>query len=87
MPSPAYVYRDLFTADELRAMIVDLATNGRFTSLSGGAKSSTRDYLPFAQQLIELRAELDRLNGVTAANRIEQRLFKTGELTGNISIP
>lgn len=72
MPSPAFILRDLFTAAELTAMLKDLFQNGRFTSLEGGAKSSGIEYLPFPQQVIEIRAELDRLNGTTRPNRVEQ---------------
>ena len=72
MPSPAFILRDLFTAAELTAMLKDLFQNGRFTSLAGGAKSSGIEYLPFPQQVIEIRAELDRLNGTTRPNRVEQ---------------
>ena len=72
MPSPAFILRDLFTAAELTAMLKDLFENGRFTSLAGGAKSSGIEYLPFPQQVIEIRAELDRLNGTTRPNRVEQ---------------
>jgi hypothetical protein len=75
VPSPAFIYRDLFTVAELEAMIIDLATNGRFTSLSGGSKSGGIEHLPFMQQMIELRAELNRLQGTARAQRVEQRLF------------
>ena len=81
MPSPAYILRDLFTADELRALIKDLLTNGRFTSLSGGAKSSNIEYLPFDQQMIELRAELNRLTGATPPQKVEQRLYPFSDAT------
>ena len=75
MPSPAYLLRDLFTVAELQAAIKDLMTNGRFTSLSGSSKSSGIEYMPFEQQMIELRAELNRLLGITPPQKVEQRLY------------
>ncbi|NCX61641.1 MAG: hypothetical protein EBW84_02765 [Betaproteobacteria bacterium] len=75
MPSPAYLLRDLFTVDELKAAIKDLLMNGRFTSLSAGAKTSGIEYMPFDQQMIELRAELNRLLGTTPPQKVEQRLY------------
>tara|TARA_R110000868_G_scaffold143470_1_gene361652 strand:- start:127 stop:402 length:276 start_codon:yes stop_codon:yes gene_type:complete len=72
MPSPAYILRGLFTAAELTAMLKELFQFGRFTSLAGGAKNSGIEYMPFEQQVIEIRAELDRLNGTTRPNRVEQ---------------
>lgn len=70
MPSPAYILRGLFTAAELTAMLKDLFQNGRFTSLAGGAKSSGIEYLPFPQQVIEIRAELDRLNSAQLPSKV-----------------
>lgn len=70
MPSPAFILRDLFTAAELTAMLKDLFENGRFTSLAGGAKSSGIEYLPFPQQVIEIRAEIDRLNSTQLPSKI-----------------
>lgn len=82
MPSPAFILRGLFTSAELAAMLKDLFQNGRFTSLSGGAKSSGIEYLPFPQQVIEIRAELDRLAGTTLPQKVEQRIYPYG---GNIA--
>jgi hypothetical protein len=70
MPSPAFILRDLFTAAELTAMLKDLFQNGRFTSLSGASKSSGIEYLPFPQQVIEIRAELDRLNSTQLPSKV-----------------
>ena len=70
MPSPAFILRDLFTAAELTAMLKDLFENGRFTSLAGGAKSSGIEYLPFPQQVIEIRAEIDRLNSTQLPSKV-----------------
>lgn len=70
MPSPQFILRGLFAADELTAMLKDLFQNGRFTSLAGGAKSSGIEYLPFPQQVIEIRAELDRLNGTQLPSKV-----------------
>lgn len=70
MPSPAFILRDLFTAVELSAMLKDIFQNGRFTSLSGSAKSSGIEYLPFPQQVIEIRAELDRLNSTQLPSKV-----------------
>lgn len=78
MPSPAYIFRDLFTVAELQAMIIDIAQNGQITSLSGGAKSSTFDQIPVTQLLIELRAELNRLTGRGRAQKVQNRFVESG---------
>lgn len=70
MPSPQYLLKDLFTVEELEAMLKELFQFGRFTSLSGAAKSGGIEFLPFEQQMIEIRAELDRLNGEITPKKI-----------------
>jgi hypothetical protein len=74
MPSPAYIFRDLFTVAELQTMLRDLATTGRISSLGGAAKSSSFENIPYAQLLIELRAELNRLQGHCRAQKVVQLL-------------
>lgn len=70
MPSPAYLLKDAgYTVSELKTMLRDLFTNGRFTSVSGGAKSGGLEYLPFEQQMIEIKAEIQRLSGQVPANK------------------
>ncbi len=79
MPSPAFVFKDLFTAEELRTMLRELALTGRIQSLSGGQKSGSFSVLDPAQLAIELRAELNRLTGAPRVDRVEQRLFPCSE--------
>lgn len=70
MPSPAYILRGLFTAAELTAMLKELVQFGRFTSLAGGQKNNVIEYMPFDQQVIEIRAELDRLNSTQLPKKV-----------------
>lgn len=81
MGSPAYLFKDLFTAAELRAMLIELATTGMITSLSGGAKSGQFSRLDPMQLGIELRAELNRLGGVVPANKVYSD-FRTNLIDG-----
>ncbi len=70
MPSPAYLLRDLYTEAELTAMLKELFTTGIITAMSGAAKSGSFARLSPQQQAIELRAELDRLNGESVPKKI-----------------
>ena len=78
MPSPAYIFRDLFTVAELQTMIQELATGGRITSVSGSGKSASFEHIPFSQLMIELRAELNRLSGIGRASKVQQVLSPVG---------
>ena len=82
MPSPAFIFRDLFTVAELQEMITTAATTGRISSLGGAAKSSSFEHIPFDQLLIELRAELNRLQGRARAQKVVQVLTPIGSAPG-----
>jgi hypothetical protein len=70
MPSPAYLLRDLYTEDELKAMLKELFATGMITAMSGGQKSGSFARLSPERQAIELRAEIDRLNGEAIPKKI-----------------
>lgn len=59
-------------------MLMELATTGQITSLSGAAKSSSFSRLDPMQLGIELRAELNRLTGRTRAQKVQNRLIESG---------
>ena len=78
MPSPAYIFRDLYTVAELQDMLKTLGATGRINSLGGAAKSSSFENIPFPQLLIELRAELNRLQGRHRGQKVVQVLTPIG---------
>ena len=79
MPSPSGIFKGLFTASQLQAMLVELATNGMITSLSGGGKSGQFSRIDPMQLGIELRSELNRIGGVVPASKVYQD-FRTNNL-------
>ncbi len=75
MPSPQYIFRDIFTTAQLRAMLQELATTGRITSTSGSGRSESFAVMDAQTLAFELRAELNRLQGIGGPSKVEQRLF------------
>lgn len=82
MSSPAFIFRDLYTVADLQDMLRELGTSGRITSLSGAAKSSSFENIPFPQLVIELRAELNRLQGRVRPQKVVQVLSPQGVVPG-----
>ena len=74
MPSPQYLFRDLYSVTELRTMLRELATTGRIQSTSGQGRSESFALMDAATLAFELRAELNRLNGTGGPSRVQQRL-------------
>ncbi len=72
-------------------MLKELAMNGRINTLSGAAKSSSFENIPYATLLIELRAELNRLLGVKRPQKVVQilegRPFNGACVGGAFSLP
>lgn len=74
--SPSGVFRDIFSADEIRAMLRELAEKGSITSVSGAAKSGSFARMDVLQQAIELRYALQCATGSGGPRKVEQRLFR-----------
>ncbi len=66
MPSPQFIYKYVTDAklQELYDAAIERSLSGQFTSLSGAAKSSSREWMNLQTQLFELKSELDRRGGV-----------------------
>jgi hypothetical protein len=86
MPSPAGLFYNLFTVSQLQTMLQELAINGMITSIGGGAKSGGFSRLSPEQMGIELRAELNRLTGQSAPDRV-QHILHCPPIYGPISFP
>lgn len=75
MPSPANLFRGLYTVAEIQAKLRALAETGLPGSVSGAGKSMTFLRMTPEQYGIELRAELNRLQGNSEPRRVEQILI------------
>ena len=74
MPSPSGLLRGLYTLSELQGFARELLEVGQVTSINGAQKGGSFARLSPIQQGIELRAEINRLNGESTAKKVNMDL-------------